>query len=56
LLNKEVELAVADDNKWYPVKPLNKEQTKKIGLVTLESEFVGTISDIKSFEVIKVSE
>jgi hypothetical protein len=56
LINKEVELAVSDDNRWYPVKPLNKEQAKKIGLVTLESEFLGTISEIKSFEVIKVSE
>lgn len=56
LLNKEVELAVSEDNKWYPVKPLNKEQTKKIGLVTLESQFIGTIADVQSFEVIKVSE
>ena len=56
LNNKEVELVIADDNRWYPIKPLNKDQAKKIGLVTLESEFLGTISDVKSFEVLKVSE
>ena len=56
LNNKEVDLAVGDDNKWYPAKPLNKEQTKKIGLVTLESAFLGTMNDIHSFEVLKVSE
>ncbi len=56
LNNKEVDLAVADDNRWYPSKPLNKEQTKKIGLVTLESEFLGTMNDVNTFEVLKVSE
>lgn len=56
LNNKEVELAVSDDNRWYPIKPINKDQSKKMGLVTLESEFLGTISDVRSFEVIKVTE
>ena len=56
LSNKEVDLTVGEDNRWYPAKPLNKEQTKKIGLVTLESEFLGTMDDVNTFEVLKVSE
>lgn len=53
LNNKEVDLAVGEDNRWYPAKPLNKEQTKKIGLVTLETELLATSNE---FEVFKVSE
>lgn len=53
LINKEVDLAVGEDNRWYLSKPLNKEQTKKIGLVTLETELLAASNE---FEVFKVSE
>lgn len=55
LLNKEVELKTGEDNRWTPAKPLTKDQVKKIGLVTLESEHVGNQSDLEAYEVIKVS-
>jgi len=56
LNNKEVDLTVGEDNRWYPAKPLNKEQTKKIGLVTLETEPITDNSAENKFEVFKVSE
>jgi hypothetical protein len=43
-----------EDERWYPSKPLSKEQVKKVGLVTLESELVATSGEIKCFEVQKV--
>lgn len=54
LLNKEVELKSVDDGKWQTQRPLTREQVKKIGLVTLESEFLGTSGDYKCFEVKEV--
>jgi hypothetical protein len=56
LNNKEVDLTVGEDNRWYPAKPLNKEQTKKIGLVTLETEVILEADSENKFEVFKVSE
>ncbi|MDI9341428.1 MAG: hypothetical protein QM534_12735 [Sediminibacterium sp.] len=55
LLNKDVELKLQDE-RWTPVKPLSKEQTKKVGLVTVECEFMGRAGDIKCYEATKVSE
>ncbi|MFN6038562.1 MAG: hypothetical protein ACK452_08840 [Bacteroidota bacterium] len=54
LANKEVELKLTDDERWYPVKPLTKDQVKKVGLVTLESELIPTSGEIKCYEVQKV--
>ena len=54
LANKEVDLKLTEDDKWYPVKPLTKDQVKKVGLVTLESELVATSGEIKCYEVQKV--
>jgi hypothetical protein len=54
LVNKEVDLKLTEDERWYPAKPLTKEQVKKVGLVTLESELVATSGEIKCFEVQKV--
>lgn len=56
LLNKEVELKVSDDNRWLTAKPLTKEQSKKIGLVSLDSEYLGESDEMRCYEVIKVSE
>ena len=54
--NKEIELKNADENKWLIARPLTKEQIKKIGLINLESEYLGKNGDLKCFEVIKVTE
>jgi hypothetical protein len=51
IANKEVDLKLMEDERWYPAKPLTKEQVKKVGLVTLESELVATSGEIKCFEV-----
>jgi hypothetical protein len=56
LLNKEVELKTTDDGKWQTLKPLTREQIKKIGLVSLESEYLGKKGDYKCFEVTKVEQ
>jgi hypothetical protein len=56
LLNKEVELKITDDGKWQTLKPLTREQVKKIGLVSLESEYLGKKGDYKCFEVTKVEQ
>ncbi len=51
LLNKEVELKSVDDGKWQTQRPLTRDQVKKIGLVTLESDYLGTSGDFKCYEV-----
>ena len=56
LLNKEVELKTIDDGKWQTQKPLTREQIKKIGLVSLESEYLGKSGEYKCFEVTKVEQ
>ena len=56
LNNKEIELKNGEDNKWLTARPLTKEQIKKIGLINLESEYLGKNGDLKCFEVIKVIE
>ncbi len=55
LLNKDIELKLVEDT-WTPAKPLNKEQAKKIGLVTIEAEYLGTAGEVRCYEAIKVSE
>lgn len=56
LADKEVELKTTDDGKWQTIKPLTREQVKKIGLVSLESEYLGKKGDYKCFEVTKVEQ
>jgi hypothetical protein len=55
LINKEVELKLVDD-RWYPVKPLSKDQVKKVGLVDIDAEYLGSAGDIKCYEAVKVTE
>jgi hypothetical protein len=55
LLNKEVDLKLVDDT-WTPAKPLSKEQIKKIGLVTIDAEYLGTAGDVRCYEALKVTE
>lgn len=53
--NKEVELKLTDD-RWYPVKPMSKEQVKKVGMVNIEAEYLGTAGDVRCYEALKVEE
>ncbi|MBP7808973.1 MAG: hypothetical protein KA163_06755 [Bacteroidia bacterium] len=55
LLNKEVELKLVED-RWYPAKPLTKEQVKKVGLVDIDAEYLGAAGDIKCYEAVKITE
>lgn len=54
IANKEIDLKVQDD-RWYPVKPLTKEQVKKIGLVDVDANYMGTAGDLKCYEAINIS-
>ncbi len=53
MANKDIDLKQQDD-RWYLNKPLSKEQTKKIGLVNIETEFLGSAGEIKCYEAVKV--
>ncbi|HWY10940.1 MAG TPA: hypothetical protein VN026_06435 [Bacteroidia bacterium] len=55
LSNKEVELKLVED-RWYPAKPLSKEQVKKVGLVGIDAEYLGAAGDIKCYEAVKITE
>jgi len=55
LINKDIDLKLVDDT-WTPAKPLNKDQIKKIGLVTIDAEYLGTAGDVRCYEALKVSE
>ncbi|MBS1647214.1 MAG: hypothetical protein JST67_07730 [Bacteroidetes bacterium] len=55
LSDKEVELKSVDDGKWQIQKPLSREQIRKIGLVSLESEYLGDLGEYKCFEVTNVT-
>ena len=55
LINKDVELKLTDD-RWYPAKPLSKDQVKKVGLVDIDAEYLGTAGDIKCYEAVKITE
>ena len=55
LLNKDVELKLVED-RWYPAKPLSKEQVKKVGLVDIDAEYLGAAGDIKCYEAVKITE
>jgi hypothetical protein len=55
LLNKEVDLKLVDET-WTPAKALTKDQIKKIGLVTIDAEYLGTAGEFRCYEALKVSE
>ena len=55
LVGKDVDLKLVDDT-WTPAKPLNKEQSKKIGLVTIDAEYLGTAGDVRCYEALKITE
>lgn len=55
LSNKEVDLKLIED-RWYPAKPLSKEQVKKVGLVDIDAEYLGAAGDIRCYEAVKITE
>jgi hypothetical protein len=55
LMGKDVDLKLQDD-RWLLGKPLTKEQIKKVGLVDVNAEYMGTAGEFKCFEAVKVSE
>ncbi len=55
LSNKDVELKLVED-RWYPAKPMSKEQVKKVGLVDIDAEYLGAAGEIKCYEAVKISE
>ncbi len=54
LADKDIELKVQDD-RWFPNRAITKEQSKRIGLVGIEAEYLGSAGDIKCYEALKVS-
>ncbi len=54
LINKDIDLKVQDD-RWFLNKPLTKEQLKKVGLVDVDAEYMGTAGEFKCYEAVKVS-
>jgi len=55
LVGKDVDLKLQDD-RWLLGKPMTKEQIKKVGLVDVDAEYMGTAGEIKCFEAVKISE
>lgn len=55
IMGKDVDLKLQDD-RWLLGKPLTKEQVKKVGLVDVDAEYMGTAGELKCFEAVKVSE
>lgn len=54
LADKDVDLKLQDD-RWYLNKPLTKEQIKKVGLVDVDAEYLGSAGEIKCYEAVKIS-
>jgi len=54
LVNKDIDLKVQDD-RWFLNKPLSKDQLKKVGLVDIDGEYMGTAGEFKCYEAVKVS-
>jgi hypothetical protein len=54
LSGKDIDLKLQDD-RWTLGKPLSKEQVKKVGLVDVDAEYMGTAGDFKCFEAVKIS-
>ncbi|MBI2721152.1 MAG: hypothetical protein HYX39_03145 [Bacteroidetes bacterium] len=55
LIDKDIDLKVLDD-RWYLNKPLSKDQVKKVGLVDVDAEFLGSAGEFKCYEAVKISE
>lgn len=54
LMGKDVDLKLQDD-RWLLNKPLTKDQIKRVGMVDVDAEYMGTAGEFKCFEAVKVS-
>ncbi len=54
LAGKDIDLKLVED-RWLLGKPLTKDQIKKMGLVDVDAEYMGTAGDLKCLEAVKVS-
>jgi hypothetical protein len=54
LVGKDIDLKLTDD-RWTLGKPMTKDQVKKVGLVNVDAEYMGTAGEIKCFEAVRVS-
>jgi hypothetical protein len=54
LTGKDIDLKLTDD-RWTLGKPMTKEQVKKVGLVDVDAEYMGTAGEFKCFEAVKIS-
>jgi hypothetical protein len=54
LIGKDIDLKLQDD-RWLPGKPLTKDQLKKVGLVDVDAEYMGTAGEFKCFEAVRVT-
>ncbi len=54
IANKDIDLKLVED-RWVPNKPLSREQIKKIGLVDVQAEYMGSAGDLKCYEAISIN-
>ena len=54
LVGKDIELKLQDD-RWTPGKPLSKDQVKRVGLVDVDAEYMGTAGEFKCYEAVRIS-
>lgn len=55
IAGKDIDLKLQDD-RWLLGKPLTKEQIKKVGLVDVDAEYMGTAGEFRCYEAVKISE
>jgi hypothetical protein len=54
VVGKDIDLKLTDE-RWTLGKPLSKEQIKKVGLVDIDAEYMGSAGEFKCYEAVKVS-
>jgi hypothetical protein len=55
IAGKDIDLKLQDD-RWLLGKPLTKEQIKKVGLIDVDAEYMGTAGEFKCFEAVRITE
>ena len=54
LVGKDIDLKLTED-RWTLSKPMTRDQAKKVGLVDVDAEYMGTAGEFKCYEAVKVS-
>jgi hypothetical protein len=54
LVGKDIDLKLTDD-RWTLGKPMTKDQIKKVGLVDVDAEYMGTAGEFKCYEAVRIS-